>query len=118
VAKKNPTKGRSRSPHPGKYGKTFPLAKENEVELAYQMLREAVLMALKGTGHGLSTEDKVTAIVVDYFRKRCPVKGELEVEGMQSDGIVFNVFGHYRDDRGDLRQFMVRVDRDGNVVEV
>jgi len=118
VAKKNPTKGRSRSPHPGKYGKTFPLAKENEVELAYQMLREAVLMALKGTGHGLSTEDKVTAIVVDYFRKRCAVKAELEVERIQPDSIAYNVIGHYRDDRGGLHQFMVRVDRDGNVVEV
>ena len=80
-------------------------------------------MALKGTGHGLSTEDKVTAIVVDYFRRRSAVKGvkgelELEVERIQPDSMAYNVTGHYRDGRGDLRQFMVKVDRDGNVVEI
>ena len=80
-------------------------------------------MALKGTGHGLSTEDKVTAIVVDYFRKRSAVKGvkgefELEVERMQPDSLVYKVIGHYRDDRGGLHHFMVKVDRDGNVVEI
>jgi hypothetical protein len=76
-----------------------------------------VLMALRGTGHGLSTEDMVTAIALTYLRKKYAVKDELELEGRQFNGICYSVFGHYKDDEGKLKQFMVKVDRNGNVLE-
>jgi len=74
-------------------------------------------MGLRGTGHGLSAEDKATAIVVAYLRKRHPIKDELELEERKFDGACYTVFGHYKDDHGNLHQFTVKVDKDGNVVE-
>ena len=80
-------------------------------------LRKTVLMALRGTGHGVSAADKAWAIAVDYIRKKYLVKGELELEGLQFDHIFYRVHGHYTDDKGVLHQFNVKLDMDGNVVE-
>ena len=74
-------------------------------------------MALRGTGHGVSTADKVRAIAVDYVRKKYAVKGDLELEELQFDHVYYRVHGHYTDDKGTLHQFSVKLDRDGNVVE-
>ena len=80
-------------------------------------LRKTVLMALRGTGHGVSAADKATAIVIDYIRKKYHVKGELELEGLQFDHILYSAHGHFVDDKGNLHQFNVKLDRNGNVVE-
>jgi hypothetical protein len=74
-------------------------------------------MVLRGTGHGVSTADKVRAIAVDYVRKKYAVKGDLELEELQFDRIFYRVHGHYTDDKGMLHQFSVKLDMDGNVVE-
>ena len=65
----------------------------------------------------MSAADKVKAIAVEYVRKKYTVKGELELETLQFDCVFYRVYGHYKDDKGVLRQFSIKVDRDGNVVE-
>jgi len=74
-------------------------------------------MTLRGTGHGLSIEDKVRAIVVDYVRRKYVVKDDLKLEKLQFDDLCYSISGHYKDDKQVLHQFIVKVDRDGNVVE-
>ncbi len=75
-------------------------------------------MTLTGIGHGLSTADKVKAIAVEHVRKRFTVEGPLEVDGMQFDDGFYRVYGHYAIEKESIRQFIVKLDRDGNVVEV
>jgi hypothetical protein len=75
-------------------------------------------MTLRGMGHGLSTADKVKAIAVEHVRKRFAVEGPLKVDRMHFDDGFYRVYGHYAIEKESIRQFIVKLDRDGNVVEV
>jgi hypothetical protein len=46
-------------------------------------------MTLKGTGHGLTTADKVKAIAVEFIRKTFAKNGGVEVEEIQFDGAFY-----------------------------
>jgi hypothetical protein len=74
-------------------------------------------MTLKGTGHGLTTTDKVEAIAVEFVRKRFATKGVVEVEEIQFDGTYYQVRGHYTIEEKTTQQFSVRLDKDGYVTE-
>ena len=74
-------------------------------------------MTLKGTGHGLTTADKVKAIAVEFVRKRFAKKGVVEVEEIQFDGTHYQVCGHYTIEEKTTQQFSVRLDKDGNIIE-
>jgi hypothetical protein len=74
-------------------------------------------MTLKGTGHGLSTTDKVKAIAVEFIRKRLAKNGVVEVESIQFDGTFYQIRGHYRIDEKTTQQFSVRLDKGGDIIE-
>ena len=74
-------------------------------------------MALKGTGHGVSTADKVKAIVVEFVRKKCAIKSIVEVEEIQFDGAFYQVRGHYTIEEKTTQQFSVRLNKDGDIIE-
>jgi hypothetical protein len=73
-------------------------------------------MTLKGTGHGLTTADKVQAIVVEFVRKRFAEKSVVEVEEIQFDGAFYQVRGHYTTEEK-TKQFSVRLRKDGDIIE-
>jgi hypothetical protein len=74
-------------------------------------------MTLKGTGHGLTTADKVKAIAVEFVRKRFATKSGVEVEEIQFDGAFYQVRGHYTIEEKTTQQFSVRLDKDGEIIE-
>jgi hypothetical protein len=74
-------------------------------------------MALKGSGHGLTTADKVMAIVVDFVRKKFAIKSVVEVEEIQFDGAFYRVRGHYTIEEKTTQQFSVRLNKDGDIIE-
>jgi hypothetical protein len=74
-------------------------------------------MTLKGTGHGLTTADKVKAIAVEFVRKRFAMKGVVEVEEIRFDGAFYQVRGHYTIEEKTTQQFSVRLDKDGEIIE-
>ncbi len=74
-------------------------------------------MTLKGTGHGLTTADKVKAIVVDFVRKRFAKNGVVEVEDIQVDGAFYQARGHYTVEEKTTKQFSVRLSKDGDIIE-
>ena len=74
-------------------------------------------MTLKGTGHGLTTADKVKAIAVEFIHKRFAKKGVVEVEEIQFDGTHYQVRGHYTIEEKTTQQFSVRLDKDGDIIE-
>ena len=74
-------------------------------------------MTLKGTGHGLSTADKVKAIAVEFVRKRFAKNGVVEVEEIQFDGTFYQIRGHYTIEEKATQQFSVRLDKGGDIIE-
>ena len=74
-------------------------------------------MTLKGTGHGLTTADKVKAIAVEFVRKRFAKNVVVEVETMDFDGTFYQVRGHYTINEKTVQQFSVRLDKDGDIIE-
>ncbi|MGA3297428.1 MAG: hypothetical protein ABSD41_08250 [Candidatus Bathyarchaeia archaeon] len=74
-------------------------------------------MTLKGTGHGLTTADKVKAVVIDFVRKRFAIKSVVEVEEIQFDGAFYQVRGHYTTEEKTTQQFSVRLNKDGDIIE-
>jgi hypothetical protein len=74
-------------------------------------------MTLKGTGHGVTTADKVKAIAVDFVRTRLAKEGVVEVEECQFDGTFYQVRGHYTIEEKTTQQFSVRLDKDGDIIE-
>jgi hypothetical protein len=74
-------------------------------------------MTLKGTGHGLTTADKMKAIAVEFVRKRFTKSGVVEVEAMQFDGAFYQVRGHYTIKEKARQQFSVRLGEDGDIIE-
>jgi len=74
-------------------------------------------MTLKGTGHGLTTADKVKAIAVEFVRKRFAKNVVVEVEAMDFDGTFYQVRGHYTINEKTVQQFSVRLDKDGDIIE-
>jgi hypothetical protein len=74
-------------------------------------------MTLKGTGHGLTTADKVKAIAVDFVRKWFAKNGVVEVEDIQFDGAFYQIRGHYTVEEKTMKQFNVRLSKDGDIIE-
>ena len=74
-------------------------------------------MTLRGTGHGLTTADKLKAIAVEFIRKRFAKDGVVEVEGIQFDGAFYQVRGHYTVEEKTTKQFSVRLSKDGDITE-
>jgi hypothetical protein len=74
-------------------------------------------MTLKGTGHGLTTADKVKAIAVELVSKRFAKSGVVEVEEIQFDGAFYQVRGHYTNEENTTQQFSIRLDKDGDIIE-
>jgi hypothetical protein len=74
-------------------------------------------MTLKGTGHGLTTADKVKAIAVQFIRKRFAKNGVVEVEDIQFDGAFYQIRGHYTVEEKTTKQFNVRLSKDGDIIE-
>jgi hypothetical protein len=74
-------------------------------------------MTLKGTGHGLTTADKVKAIAVEFVRKKFAKKGVVEVEEIQFDGTFYQVRGHYTIEENTTQPFSVRLNMNGDVIE-
>lgn len=75
-------------------------------------------MTLKGTGHGLSTDDKVKAVAVEFVCKRFATNGVVEVEAIEFDGTYYHVLGRYTIEKITAQQFVVRLDKDGDIIEV
>jgi hypothetical protein len=74
-------------------------------------------MTLKGTGHGLTTADKVKAIAVRFVRERFAKNGVVEVEEVQFDGAFYQVRGHYTIEEKTTQPFSVRLGKDGDIIE-
>jgi hypothetical protein len=74
-------------------------------------------MTLKGTGHGLTTADKVKAIAVEFVRKRFAMNSVVEVEDIQFDGAFYQVRGHYTIEEITTQQFSVRLGKDEEIIE-
>jgi len=74
-------------------------------------------MTLKGTGHGLTTADKLKAIAVEFIRKRFANNGGVEVEEIQFDGAFYQVRGHYTVEEKMTKQFSVILNKDGDIID-
>jgi len=73
-------------------------------------------MTLKGTGHGLTTADKVKAIAVDFVHKALAKNGIVEAEEIRFDGVFYQVRGHYTVEKT-TKQFSVRLSKDGDIID-